>query len=787
MSGSFAAPPHEPPPRSWFARLYAGVRRLLSPPVFPRDAEKTRQARVLNAVILVLGGLLIVGLLVGVPFIFSRKLLSALSMSSYLLGLLVSGLLTRRGQVRLAGLVFILSMLVLDTVLIVVSGGIHSVDLMLFLSCTTVAGLVLGPWGALGVGLYSLIAAFVMALLAVAGVRFPEIFPFPSMAVWAILFANTAAIVLPVNITLHSLKEALDRAQQEIAERRQAEELALRQARKLQLLSRVHEAMASKPDLDGTVRAVLDAIVEVFGYTQVSVYLREGDEMVLNYQIGYDHVIERISIDAGVIGRTVRTREAVLIKDVRSDPAFLGAIQGIVSEICVPLFWNNSVVGALNVETTQGVVLTESDLHLMEALATHLNLAFERGRFYQELYERGQRFRALIEKSSDVVSVLDERGVIRYSSPSTGRQLGYNVVELIGRPATAFLHPDDVRRLRQAFVRLLRDPQSSPTMEFRFRHRDGRWAWMEGTATNAIYQSGVNGVILNYRDITERTNRENEIRDFNARLEERVAERTTQLEATMNELESFSYTVAHDLRAPLRGMRGFSQIVLSEHGGRLDNLAADYLRRIIRAAETMSEVIDAQLEFSRLMRATLTPVELDLSAMASAILDAHACREPAREVAISVQDGQTALADEKLIRIALGHLLDNAWKFTSGTPHGSISFASLPSSPIGPLSAPEGTPREGPSNGMGGENGAGAGTIFCIRDNGVGFNQDYGHRLFQPFQRIHRPDEFPGHGVGLAIVQRIINRHGGRVWAEGRVGQGASFYFSLPSPRAGPR
>ncbi len=245
---------------------------------------------------------------------------------------------------------------------------------------------------------------------------------------------------------------------------------------------------------------------------------------------------------------------------------------------------------------------------------------------------------------------------------------------------------------------------------------------------------------------------EDRLRLLNASLEERVGERTLELEASTRELEAFSYSVSHDLRAPLRAVDGFSLALLEDCGAALDPQGKDYLNRIRAATQRMGSLIDDMLRLSRLTRAEMAVEQVDLTEMAWSVIRELQRAQPERSVDVSISEGLVALADRKLMRIALENLLSNAWKFTRNRPRGHVELGTM-----------EEAGRKS----------------YYVRDDGAGFDMAYANKLFTPFQRLHSVEEFPGSGVGLGTVQRIIHRHGGKVWAEGQVDQGATFYFNL--------
>jgi len=235
-------------------------------------------------------------------------------------------------------------------------------------------------------------------------------------------------------------------------------------------------------------------------------------------------------------------------------------------------------------------------------------------------------------------------------------------------------------------------------------------------------------------------------------LERRVRERTAHLEAANQGLEAFASAVSHELRAPARSILGFTRLVLEEHGASLPADAAASLRRVETSAAQLSGMLDGLLRLARTGQRELLKSTIDLGRIAGDVVERLRCQEPERDVECVIQAPLIAIGDEVLLGIVLENLLGNAWKFTRATARGRIELT--------------GAAREGRS-------------VYCVRDNGAGFESGQARRLFEPFQRLHRSDEFPGIGIGLATVKRIVALHGGKVWADGRVGAGATFCFTL--------
>ncbi len=374
----------------------------------------------------------------------------------------------------------------------------------------------------------------------------------------------------------------------------------------------------------------------------------------------------------------------------------------------------------------------------------------ERKEAEEALIQSEERYRAVVEQSTEGLYLVegDTRRILE-TNPALQNMLGYTAAELRGMELHEIVAHDredveaNVRRTLKEGTRFIR--------ERKYRRKDGSVVEVE-IAASAIDYGGKRVICAAIRDITERKKAEEEIRRFNEELEERVRSRTAQLRAANEELKTFGYSVSHDLRAPLRSMVGFSQVLLEDYGGELDETGKDYLRRIRDAGERMGDLIDDILHLSSVSRREMRREEVDLSALARRVAEALRREKPGRRARFIIADRLSTLGDAGLLEVALENLLGNAWKFTSKEPEALIEVGALE---------------------RGGE------PVYYVRDNGVGFDEAYVDKIFGPFQRLHGEDQFEGTGVGLATVTRIVRRHGGSLWAEGEVGQGATFYFTL--------
>lgn len=500
-----------------------------------------------------------------------------------------------------------------------------------------------------------------------------------------------------------------------------------------------------------------------------------------------------------------------------------------------------------------------------------------RRRSEDTLRDSERRFRALLEHSADIVSLIDQDNRILYLSPSVAAVEGYTADQLIGRNGFENAHPDDLPLLQNLVRQLLEDPGKPMPVRWRRRHKNGQWLWLEGVATNLLDDPSVRAIVTNYRDVTqrrqteealvrfrtamessldgiflvdfqtlyyldvnetgcrmlgysredllnmrtidtaadlteadqrrrfeeakalggnpvmfestgrfvrrkdgttfpievarrylrigdseivvamardvtERQRAEEKIRRLNADLERRVADRTTELHAKNKELETFSYSVSHDLKAPLRGIDGYSKLLMTDYANRLDDQGRSFLTNIRTATAQMQQLIDDLLAYSKIEQRSLQSARVDMQMLSESILKERA--HDLKLVQLTVQvSAESVRADREGLSIVLRNLVDNAVKFSRRRDPPVLDIR---------------------SRAEGGRH------IFSVRDNGTGFDMKYHDRIFQIFQRLHRAEDYSGTGVGLAIVHKAMERMGGRVWAESEPGRGAVFNLDLP-------
>ena len=369
----------------------------------------------------------------------------------------------------------------------------------------------------------------------------------------------------------------------------------------------------------------------------------------------------------------------------------------------------------------------------------------ERHRSAEALQESEERFRLLSEAAFEGIGITDEGEVVD-ANVQLAEMLGYHVSDLVGRRGIDFVAPESRDMVAQKMQSGAEEPY-----EYLALKENGQKFPVEVRARHLPF-NGRTLRVAAIRDITERKQFEQRLRSLNDELERRVQERTSELQIVNRELEAFAYSVSHDLRAPLRGINGFSQALLEDYHDLIDEQGKDYLSRIRAASQRMGQLIDHLLDLSHITRLQMHRQNVNLSTMAEEIVQEIRETGRDRDVKFIIRPNMNTNGDPTILRVALDNLFENAWKFTAKHPKATIEF---------------------------GEKVLDGRRVFFVRDDGAGFDMKYVDKLFGPFQRLHNVTEYPGTGIGLATVQRIVHRHGGTVWAEAEVGKGATFYFSF--------
>jgi PAS domain S-box-containing protein len=410
-----------------------------------------------------------------------------------------------------------------------------------------------------------------------------------------------------------------------------------------------------------------------------------------------------------------------------------------------------------------------------------------------------QRYKALFENAPDGVVLINADGNYVYVSPSAQRIFGYGLDELLASERAELIHPEDLPMVQDILRRLMNhEGEPKPTLKYRFLHSTGEWFWIESTFTNLLEEESVQAIVINFRDINEQVIAEQQLKQTQKELERRVAERTADLNAQIaegeqlnsaltnmledlqaahtfldqtsrklleanRELEAFTYSVSHDLRAPLRAIDGFSRILMEGFDTELTPQANQYLNFIRQGAQQMDQLILDLLDLSRLGRKTLKKQQFEPEMIVEQVVRDLSGEIDARGIQVEIQELPACTMDPVLMKQVYVNLISNAVKFSRDNTEAWIEIGSQIQS-----AASDESPETGEE------------TVYYVRDNGIGFNMAYADKIFDVFQRLNRPEDYEGTGIGLAIVKRIVDRHGGRVWAEGEKGKGAAFYFTLP-------
>jgi PAS domain S-box-containing protein len=434
------------------------------------------------------------------------------------------------------------------------------------------------------------------------------------------------------------------------------------------------------------------------------------------------------------------------------------------------------------------VIKRDHEGRALRFIGTHTDIT-ENKLNQEKINKVNQHYQSLIEKASDGIVLIDVDGNLKYSSPSANRIFGYPENEKIDIKPLSLTYPDDLQLVSSTFQELILFPMKMRTLQYRIKNTKGDWLWIESTFRSLLSDSNVNAVVINFRDITSSKKAEDEIKKMNEVLEQKVRERTTELEkkqaelvnneaallnlvedlnfkseelkrsttmleAANKELEAFTYSVSHDLRSPLRAINGFVNILIEDYSHLLDQEGKRICGIIQNNATKMGQLIDDLLAFSRLIKSDINVSAIDMDDLVKNVIADFGMTTDLSTKKITIDQLPETRGDRNMMKQVWVNLISNALKYSSKNKYAEIE--------IGCFKKDEAD-------------------VYYIKDNGVGFNMDYAHKLFGVFQRLHGVNDFEGTGVGLAIVHRIISRHQGKIWAEGEVGKGASFYFTLPN------
>ena len=569
----------------------------------------------------------------------------------------------------------------------------------------------------------------------------------------------------------------------------------------LSALQSITQVISSTLELNSAFETIVNVLHTTFGYKYVSIYYLKGETLFLGYQVGYsqEQVIHSIPISQGISGRAVRTHQLQYLKRTEDDPDFLKTSNDIHSEISIPLLKDQLVLGTLSVESSQ--VLTEEDKNLLLAFASQVVVVINNANIFQAEKEQRELANAFREVGSSINKHLDFENLLDRMVDEIKRVIPFDAADILlvdqeektacvsrstGYPMAENRNGNEITRVKYTIAEtanlctmmenrcpmVIPDVRSYPGWVI-LNELPLIYSWVgapiivqdhivaffslikyEALFFNQDHAERL-GIFASQAAIAfENARLYTELQSMASELEQRVRLRTTQLEASNKELEAFAYSVAHDLRAPLRSLDGFSQILLEDYTSLLDDEGQMMLSAIRSNAQRMGQLINDLLRLSRITRGELTITTVDMTALVHAVIKESVQQAVLEKSSIIVNPLPNIQGDQQLLRQVWVNLISNAVKFTGKKQSRSIEITGYLDHEM---------------------------TVYCVQDNGVGFDRTQINKLFGIFQRLHPTDEFEGTGVGLAIVQRIIHRHGGNVWAESQQGDGAAFYFSLPN------
>jgi signal transduction histidine kinase/putative methionine-R-sulfoxide reductase with GAF domain len=543
-------------------------------------------------------------------------------------------------------------------------------------------------------------------------------------------------------------------AKSDITERKQADEALQKSNHKLEILAESARLLLSSETPERIVQTICEKVMTHLECQAFFNYLvEEGQErMRLNACAGVTEEtakeIEWLDFGVEVCGCVARDGCRIIAEDIPNtadERTSLVRSLGIQAYACHPLTYRGRTIGTLSFGTRDRAHFSHEEIELMKAVTDLAATAMARKKTEESLVRAKEEWELTFDSVPEMIAILDnQHRIVRVNKPMAQR-LGLKPEECVGLPCYKYVHGLSGPPPFCPHSRSICDG----SQHFEEVHEENLGGdFLISTTPLRDKQDQMIGSVHVAHDITERKKAEARIMSLNEQLRLKIDE----LSSANRELEAFSYSVSHDLRAPLRSIDGFSQEILEDYGDKLDENGLDSLRRIRVASQRMDLLINGLLNLARLSRSEVSREKVDLSALASNVAGDLQKTQPERRVEILITEGLMDEGDERLLYVLLQNLLGNAWKFTGRLPKAIIEFG---------ITRVEGKP------------------AYFVRDNGAGFDATYADKLFRPFQRLHDTADFVGTGIGLATVQRIIRRHGGQVWAKGEVGKGATFYFTL--------
>jgi PAS domain S-box-containing protein len=538
-------------------------------------------------------------------------------------------------------------------------------------------------------------------------------------------------------------------AVREISERKRAEQVRTAIYR----ISHSVQAAQNLKELFYLIHGIINDLMPAQNF-YIALYDHERDEFYYPYYVDqYDTTPAPHAPNRGLTSYVLRSGVTLLASpEVFSRLVKNGEVEMIGSDsvdwLGSPLNIAQKVIGVIAVQTySLNDRLTEEDKDVLSFVSTQIAMAIERKRSEDALLESETLWRTLTENAPQIILLMDRTGLVLF-----GNRLfpGMDSKDLALRSFPNFLQDENRRVLENALTEVFNSARSA-NFELTMQDDAGRLIWYACNIAPVVSEGRVEMAILNATDSTSQKEAEKSIQTMNEELEKRVMERTSQLASAVRELEAFSYSVSHDLRAPLRALDGYSRILEKEYDQVLDENGREYIHHIRSSTQKMDRLINDLLSFSRLGRHSLDIQEVNMKELILKAIDDFSSVLSANTYEITIGELPPCEGDPHLLFQLWTNLLSNSLKFTRNNDHPVIEIGYQGNGPV----------------------------VYFIKDNGAGFDMKYADKLFGVFQRLHRVDEFEGTGVGLAIVERIVRRHGGRIWAESASGEGAAFFFTL--------